>query len=453
MTQEFERFIKHPNASDVDIMVFPEYILQEFAFTFVPSAEEKVIPCEQLDYDYHLTELSCYARTYQKYLVVNVNEKVVCKDGPKCKNGLTEFITNVVFDRQGMVVSRYRKTHYFFTEYEKGILPKPEVVTFTTDFGVTFGHLICFDLLFYSPGQALADQGVTDIIYPNYWFQEFPFLTSLQLHQGWAQANNVNFLTAGASAPQTQTTGSGIFAGKWGALEHVISEYPDRKMLIAKVPKKNSNFVPRTILTSPRYDPVELPPRKTSIGWKRDANVDLFTTEILDSTQAKVNKKICHQDFCCQFDIDMEKIDRSGSYFQGYTYRLAAYEGSGTLHRVEKGEFGICAVMACTNKELSSCGTVFPNDVSNVANDFFFKGINIKGTYEKKEKMIVMPSTVNFAFEPLPADSYKYSKHVSENRVNFEMTLTKVRSDILTFGLYGNYYVEKKVKHNTRDML
>ncbi|KAL5279087.1 BTD.2 family protein [Megaselia abdita] len=453
LAQEFERFIKHPNASQVDIMVFPEYILQELAFTFVPSAEEKVIPCEQLDYDYLLTELSCYARTYQKYLVVNVNEKAVCKEGPKCKNGLTEFITNVVFDRKGMVISRYRKTHYFFSEYEKGVLPKPEISTFTTDFGVTFGHLICYDLLFYSPGQALVDQGITDIIYPNYWFQEFPFLSSLQLHQGFAHANDINFLTAGASAPHTQTTGSGIFAGKWGALDQVISEDPDRKMLVAKVPKKNANFKPNPISTSPRYDPLELQARKERIAWKRDANVDHFTTEILETTKSRINKKLCHNDFCCKFDIEMERIDRSGSYLQGYTYRLAAYEGPGTLHRVEKGEFGICAVIACTNNKLFSCGTVFPKDVPHVANDFYFKKINIKGAYTKKDKMIVMPSTVNFAFEPLPADSYKYSKDVSGNVVNFDMTLTKVRSDLLTFGLYGNYYVEKKVKHNVRDEL
>lgn len=453
LVQEFEKFIKHPNASEVDIMVFPEYVLQELAFTFVPSAEEKVVPCDQLDYDYLLTELSCYARTYKKYLVVNVNEKAVCKEGPKCKNGLTEFITNVVFDRNGMVISRYRKTHYFFSEFEKGVLPKPEIATFTTDFGVTFGHLICYDLLFYTPGQVLVEQGITDILYPNYWFQEFPFLSSLQLHQGWAQANNVNFLTAGASSPQTQTTGSGIFAAKLGALGQVISEDPQRKLIVAKVPKANQKFKPSTIVTSPRYDPSELQPRKERIAWKRDANVDHFTTEILDTTQPKVNKKVCHKGFCCDFDVEMETIFRSEPYFTGYTYRLAAYEGPGTLHRVEKSEFGICAVIACTNSDLSSCGTVFPNEVLYVANNFYFKKINIKGSYKKRSKMIVMPSTVNFGFEPLPTDSYKYTKTASGNTINYEMTLTKSKSDLLTFGLYGNYFVETKVKHNTREEL
>ena len=31
------------------------------------------------------------------------------------------------------------------------ITKTPEVATFTTDFGVTFGHFVCFDILFKEP--------------------------------------------------------------------------------------------------------------------------------------------------------------------------------------------------------------------------------------------------------------------------------------------------------------
>lgn len=85
----------------------------------------------------------------------------------------------MVFDREGRVISRYRKTHlYRYEWYTENVLEKPELATFTTDFGVTFGHFICFDMLFYEPAMVLLRHlNVTDVVYPTYWFSELPFLT------------------------------------------------------------------------------------------------------------------------------------------------------------------------------------------------------------------------------------------------------------------------------------
>uniref|UniRef100_T1GW72 CN hydrolase domain-containing protein n=1 Tax=Megaselia scalaris TaxID=36166 RepID=T1GW72_MEGSC len=120
----------------------------------------------------------------------------------------------------------------------------PELSTFTTDFGVTFAHFIGFDINFYSPAHEHILNGITDFVYPTNWYQELPFLSALQLHQGWAEANDVNLLSAGASRPTTQNTGSGIFAGKWGALDYIISETPKRQILTTRVPKKNKKYQP-----------------------------------------------------------------------------------------------------------------------------------------------------------------------------------------------------------------
>ncbi|KAL5279092.1 BTD.2 family protein [Megaselia abdita] len=446
---EMEKIIFHPDAEETDIIVFPEYILKEKVYTYVPDPEDKITPCDKLDYQYLLSEVSCYARSAKKYIVINLFEKVLCESGPKCsKDGIINYNTNVVFDRNGTVISRYRKTHLYYTEYEKATLKKPDLSTFTTDFGVTFGHFICFDLNFYTPAQQLADQGITDFVYPTYWFQEFPFQTALQLHQGWAHANNVNFLSAGGSYPFTQTTGSGIFAGKHGALKTIISEVPTRKILVAKVPKLKYNYKP-LVLESKVFDSQEIPERKTGIQWKRDYNLDLMITELIEASTLKTEKKLCHNDFCCDFSIEKIKrfTERSHST---YEYRMVAYEGPGTFHRVETGEFGICALVACTNSKLSSCGRIFTDDVKTVANDFYFNKIQIKGSYKKREKILVMPSTVDSEFNPLPVDSYKYSKEEVGDLLEYEIKLTKPKVDILTFGLYGNYFVEKVSLHNSR---
>lgn len=382
-----------------DIVVFPERILSKEVATYVPDPKDNIIPCEQLDFDDALTELSCLSRMVQKYIVITINEKVRCS---KCAQGTLTYSTNVVFDRRGAVISRYRKSHLYWKDvYEKDAFD-PEVKTFTTDFGVTFGHFIGFDLLFYSPALELVESGITDFIHPTYWFQEFPFLTSLQLYQGWAYANDVNLLSAGGSLPSNRNTGSGIFAGKYGALTSIISETPTRKMIVAKVPKKtkNNSFKPQV--------KTEFPNRLTEIAWNRDYNVDLFATELLDSSQKYENHRVCHNSFCCSFSV-IFKPSKSDAQLRKYKYRIGVYEGPGTLQRMEKAEFGICTIMACTNSELWSCGNIF-NGPDPVGNDFQFLNITIKGNYTKRQKMLVIPSTVDSAFQPLPVDSYQYSR-------------------------------------------
>lgn len=54
----------------------------------------------------------------------------------------------------------------------------PNVITFKTDFGVTFGMFICFDILFPVPALNLTRTlGITDVVFSTAWFSEAPFLT------------------------------------------------------------------------------------------------------------------------------------------------------------------------------------------------------------------------------------------------------------------------------------
>lgn len=62
--------------------------------------------------------------------------------------------------------------------YEPGFTPGSEPVTFKTDFGVTFGMFICFDILFKNSSvDVLKNPNVTDIIYSTAWFSETPYLS------------------------------------------------------------------------------------------------------------------------------------------------------------------------------------------------------------------------------------------------------------------------------------
>lgn len=72
-------------------------------------------------------------------------------------------------------ISRYRKFHL----YGEGVqtTEKPDLTTFRTDFNVTFGMCICFDLIFDYPQNGLVERGVRNFVYPTMWFSEIPYLS------------------------------------------------------------------------------------------------------------------------------------------------------------------------------------------------------------------------------------------------------------------------------------
>lgn len=183
--QSYLNIIESAEANDTDIIVFPEGTLNNaFQLTFVPDSKDGIIPClpsETNLYANFLMELSCAARRLHKYLVINLTEKENCSSvqfdpRPCASDDLNIYNTNVVFDREGRVVSRYRKVHVYVEN--KNTTYEPEYAIFDTDFGVRFGHFICFDMLFYTPAQELVERfGITDFIFTSLFFSELPFLT------------------------------------------------------------------------------------------------------------------------------------------------------------------------------------------------------------------------------------------------------------------------------------
>jgi predicted amidohydrolase len=185
---EYVRILQLPKTAAADIVVFPEMTLNTRTTpTYVPESDEHVVPCTASPdlYEDVLRHISCMARNVRKYVLINLIEKSDCPDmqqiqfndtTPCAPSGINLYNANVVLDRTGAVVSKYRKFNLFG---EDGITqPKyPTSVSFTTDFNVTFGHFICFDLMFQSPALDLVDSGITDFIFPSMWFSELPFLT------------------------------------------------------------------------------------------------------------------------------------------------------------------------------------------------------------------------------------------------------------------------------------
>lgn len=198
--------------STLDIIAFPESTLNSILTApEIPEPEEKISPCDTMGFDDLIKKLSCSAKKHQRYVVINISTKVRCpdadmvaqKDPRNCSrtDSNSYYNTNVVFDRKGVVISRYRKFNLFGESVDKPF--KPTMVTFDTDFGVTFGTFICFDLMFRKPAlELIRTNKVTDIIFTTMWFSELPFLTAVQVQQHWAHSNNANLIAAGANNPR-----------------------------------------------------------------------------------------------------------------------------------------------------------------------------------------------------------------------------------------------------------
>lgn len=186
-TKQFLDIIKSEATQNVDILVFPEAVLNGVTQSvFVPPASLKEIPCLSEEAAPLLRDISCSARNTSKYVVINIYMKTNCSqeaiktnDSRPCTvpaKDLNIYNTAVVFNRDGAIIAVYRK-YNLFSEPEVRKPLRPDVVTFTTDFGVTFGVFICFDLTFAQPVLQMIEDGIKHFVFPTYWFSETPYLT------------------------------------------------------------------------------------------------------------------------------------------------------------------------------------------------------------------------------------------------------------------------------------
>ncbi|CAH1978067.1 unnamed protein product [Acanthoscelides obtectus] len=220
VVEEYIKLIKSVD-TNLDIILFPESTLGAQP-TAVPLPYTHLL-CNSTtpQYKEYLKQLSCAALEKKTTLVVNLLEVVDCKNPPPDEHCTRQgrklesvyHNTDVVFDHNGYVAARYRKWN-LFGESSKSITRSPEVVTFKTKSNDTFGIITCFDILFDVPTLNLTkDLHVKNVVFPNHWFSELPYLTALQTQHMWAQENDVVLLTAGANTPHVGSGGTGIFLG------------------------------------------------------------------------------------------------------------------------------------------------------------------------------------------------------------------------------------------------
>ena len=98
------------------------------------------------------------AMEHNMYVVANIGNKIPCfpQVDPNCpEDGRYQYNTNVVFDPEGDLVSRYHKQTLYYEDWYDTPL-EVEYSTFETPFG-KFGSFVCFDVLFEEPAIGLVE--------------------------------------------------------------------------------------------------------------------------------------------------------------------------------------------------------------------------------------------------------------------------------------------------------
>ncbi|XP_075231944.1 vanin-like protein 1 isoform X1 [Lycorma delicatula] len=396
--------------SELQIVVFPEAGITSLEWLrgnesniyteVVPSAEDKNTPCLTNSSGKALTELCYIAKNNSVYLVVNLIEKYINNDTTKYFN------TDVVFNKNGTVIARYRK----YNLYGAGGLSKPDkndtIQYFDTDFGVKFGIFTCFDILFKTPALELVD--ASHIVFPTAWYSELPFLTAIQEQSAWSYATNKVLMASNYNNPAKGCTGSGIYFGQLSDPKTINQRSLQTQVdgtfaIISNIPKNLS--VPVSVLD--KFSKIQLfydeIPKLSQAKMKTDY-LDVYKTEPV--TEAKVyelqldfyhtlvtnntiNKTVCYNEFCCTFfvkfktyyvlDIDYVGIKNKGDHFGAFNYRFSAFSGVRN-HGNNYATTGIqvCSIIPCMdNSGSGSCGKrtddISPESVTYLSSYKFIK--------------------------------------------------------------------------------
>jgi hypothetical protein len=349
-----------------------------------------------------------------------------CNETEACADGFKLFNTNLVFDRSGCIISRYRKFNLFL-EPNMNITKEPEIATFTTDFGVTFGHFVCFDILFKSPATDLIKANVKHILYPSMWFSETPFLTSVQIQQAFAFANDIVLLSSGTNSPQNSNTGSGIFVGRHGAIEKFISYKNETRMMIAEVPKDvdDPDFQPKRPSIDP-YTPIKIDSLKLTSFTPKNAYP---LQEHFVATSGDVT---------CQFTVNYTNvIIPEGDV--GYVYKFTVFSGLRSYAGIVNAGEVHCAIIACTDEnDLSTCGrTIHDNDDWMPSVIFYTILINVTINGDVDD-LLIMPTSLDTSIIPLETKEFIFKS--KDNREFFMRSTEDDYDDLMSFGIYGRNF-------------
>lgn len=415
---------------NASIIVFPEYGLTGFGYTrksFQPFLEDIPDPkkiswnaCEDPLANSSspiLYRLSCLAKTYDMYLVVNMGDIKPCNkstDQHCPSDGRYQYNTNVVFDDKGKLVARYHKQHPFLNEMKVVNRPlEPEYITFETPFG-KFGTFICFDALFHDPAVPLVTKHKIDhVVFPTAWFDVLPLFAAIGFHGSWARGMQVNFLSANSHVPEYLNTGSGIYSPS-GVKKYYRSLSANGSLSVAtllKSPKDGQSGM--SVVNAEKRQQVDT----SEDSFYSDLFGDMFLFKELKKSEGSLDVCYNGSNICCSLTYKMTEKRADEMYALGVFDGLHTREGQYYLR--------ICTLINCLGLNRDSCGQRTYN-ASTIFESFTLRG--------ELDAQYIYPQVVADGVSLLPGE---WDHSVPVTHLQTKQQLTK---GLLTAALFGRVY-------------
>lgn len=412
--------IEKAKESNAQIIVFPEYGLtgivkntSEYAIQ-IPS-----VGTETVFEHYWLQKLSNAARGNGLYVVLNLLEKSINQ-----ANKTLYYSTNIVFDKSGKIVAKYRKINLSSEPQLTPGTPDKNLTTFTTDFGITFGVFTSLDISSYNPSRTILSNNVTDVVYPSSWSSFLPHFHSLTTQAGYAIANKVNLLAAGLDIPEVGIGGSGIWGADGTPFAYYISGTAGSKLLIA------------TVKNTPQMR--VLGERPTLRGFENlDNNVinhletynasrlfdhEKYTLKTINVSQGNISDEVCHKSFCCQFSINVSYPPNSAQE----VYRIMAFTGPIGILGTKKNQ-KICSLVGCATSDINTCGQY------NVQLTTKFKRLSVSTSITSDSRGFYRPISLTTNLVPVFNSSFNFVIANHARKVLYSND--QVQSNVVAFGI------------------
>lgn len=119
-----------------------------------------------------------------------------------------------------------------------------------------------------------------------------------------------------------------------------------------------------------------------------------------------------------------------------YTYHLVAFSGVRTFSGVYNGGIDICAIIACLNTSLSSCGQRF-NNYDEVDWTVSFKELTITADFDKNENKTQFPNSLLSSIRPIDSKKTLWTSEEVNGIIRKKFSIKEEQNRILTFGIYG----------------
>lgn len=464
----FKKVARLAATNGADILVLPEDGIFDGPLTRVHKVLEDIPdpelylnsihsnPCTQPDlfpYQNILKKLSCIARENGLYLVANYGTKAKCEPGSivgkfKCPDsGEFAFNTDVVFNSEGKFIKRYRKWNIFIETFDRAT--DIETVYFDSPHG-RFGIFTCFDIMFKRPAIELVNNYEVDtILFPTWWYDEFPLLTAIQFQNAWSSINGVNLIASNIQNRDLGSIGSGIYSST-GSKVYTSPGDVQPKLIIANLPKRR---VRNRVDSTTGCDRQEFKPQVIELATDRPipeyqhSNMKLLRSDlihVLDDNVMEANLTQCNNEVCCTIDYKMNQRHHN-SIKEALVLIVRDSLRNGTFRWYEQ----ICALAGVDRTTLSKDSSVRSQFYATpLAN---FERLSLRATFNSKSVYPIASHTMDRLFDSIDQryDCKEMDLYLDNKMYECRLEIVPKENgqDISVFGLYGRVYERDQIDY------